>query len=132
MYAESGTEVYIAAYNQANTLIGTKIVPARLGSYVYTYPNQISDNGGSEPTALTLHIYTKREGLYSYQAQLRTVTRSFTITNPPLYSIPADSYTPRPDGDATYLDKIPLSGTPSNGQVLTYNSTGLCSEPRYL
>lgn len=129
IYTESGTEVYIRAYNQSNTLIATKIVPARLGTYLYTNGSQIADNGGTEPTAITLHIYTKREGLYSYQAQVRTFNRSFTITNPPLYSIPADSYIPRPDGDATYLDNIPLSGIPTNGQVLTYNSTTGVWEP---
>ena len=127
---ESGTEVYIDVYNQSNIKIATKgPIPARIGSYTYSNSAQIADNGGSEPTAITLHIYTKREGLYSYQAQVRKIVRSGAISSIPQYTIPTDSYFPNPDGNATYLNGIPLEGNPSNGQVLVYNSSSGTWQP---
>lgn len=127
---EAGTDVYIDVYNQSNVKIATKgPIPARLGGYSYSNAAQISDNGGSEPTALTLHIYTKREGLYSYQAQVRKITRSGSISILPAYTIPTDAYVPNPDGNATYLNGIPLEGSPSNGQILVYNSSSGTWQP---
>lgn len=127
---ESGTDIYINVYGPTNTFLTTiGPIAARLGTYTYTNSAQVTHNGGTEPTALTLHVYTRREGLNSYKGQVRTVARSTSISSAPAYVIPSDSYTPRPDGDATYLNTIPLSGTPSNGQVLTYNSTTGVWEP---
>lgn len=125
---EAGTEVFINVYNQVNALIATiGPIAASLGSYTYLNSLQVTHNGGVEPTAMTFHVYTKREGLYSYKAQIRKAERTATIAVMPSYTIPADSYVPRPDGDAVSLQTFPISSlAPTNGQVLTYNSsTGL-------
>jgi hypothetical protein len=128
---EAGTEVFIKVYNQTNTLINTiGPIPAINNSYTYSNAAQTANNGGIEPTALTFHIYTKREGLFSYTAQVRKAERSGVISILPQYVIPSDSYIPRPDGDAVAIQSRPISSiVPTNGQVLTYNATSGIWEP---
>lgn len=103
-------------------------------TYTYTSANQSSDNGGSEPTGLTIQLYSKREGLYSLYCQFRGVKRSAgTIPSTPAYSPGSDSYAPVSSADATSISGTNVStSTPTNGQVLQYNNTTQTWEPTTL
>lgn len=112
-------------YNATNTLLRT-VSDITTNTYTYTSANQIADNSGSEPNVVTVQIYTLREGVYSFFAQQRTVTRSGGVAPAPLvYSIPGgDAYNPAPPGDAASIAGIPVSqSTPSSNTVPVYNSS---------
>lgn len=101
-------------------------------TYTYTSANQIADNGGTEPNSLTVQLYSKREGLYSYQCQYRKLARSsFSLPATPVYSPPADTYTPVSSADATSISTIPISSTAPTitNNVLAYNNSTQVWEP---
>lgn len=103
-------------------------------TYTYTSADQSSDNGGSEPTGITVQLYSKREGLYSLFCQYRGLKRSAgTIPTTPAYSPGADSYTPASSADAISISGTPIStATPTSNQVLQYNNTTQTWEPTTL
>jgi hypothetical protein len=128
---ELGTSYYLRFYNQSNTLLRT-VGPLSHSttSYTYTNANQVTDNGGTEPTIVTVHLYCKREGLYSYTAQERTLIRSGSIAFPATYNPPSDSYTPNNGENAAGIRGSLISTTqPTDHQTLVYNATTDMWEP---
>lgn len=121
--AEGETTYFIKIFNASNTLLRT-VSDLTTTTYTYTAANQTSDNG-SLPLVLTFQLYSKRDGLFSFQAQQRTVTRTGGVApSAPAYSPGSDTYNPPPAGNALALQRIPVATTtPTNGQVLTYNTT---------
>lgn len=128
---EQGTEYFIKFFNASNTLLRT-VGPLSTTTYTYTNALQTSDNGGSQPLVVTYQLYSKREGLFSFQAQQRTLLRTGgTAPSPPAYSPGSDSYNPIIPGSASSISEVPISqSAPSNTQVLTYNSTSGQWEPQ--
>lgn len=126
---ENGTQEYkttysLKIYGAANALLRT-VTGLTSNTYTYTAANQNADNGGSTPNVLTFQLWAVREGLNSYQAQTRTVTRTggTAPTSPPAYS-PSDSYVAIPDGDAGSINGVNVGGTPTTtNQTLVYNSS---------
>ena len=127
---EDGTKYYLKFFNQANALIKTVTLDSPTTTYTYLNTDQVADNNGTEPKVVTVHLYSHREGLFSLYNQSRTLIRpTGVVSGSPSYSPGADTYTPIPDGSASSLNGVRVTGTPSNNQVLTYNSTSGNWEP---
>lgn len=121
--AETGTEYYIKFFNASNTLLRT-VGPLTTNTYTYTNTDQVADNSATEPKIVTVQLYSKREGLFSLYPQQRTLVRpSGTPPSAANYNPGTETYTPAPPDNAGAIGGVPVSGTPSNNQVLVYNGT---------
>ena len=125
--AEVLTTYNIKIFGETNNLL-RNVTGLTALTYTYLVADQKNDNlvvgVPTLPLVLTFQLFAVRDGLQSFQAQIRTVTRTGgTAPSDPAYSIPGESYTPPPTGST--IGGIPVSpGTPpSNGQTLVYNST---------
>lgn len=122
--AEPGTEYYLKFFNDVNANIRTVGPLSEVTTtYTYTNANQIADNSAVEPKVVTVQLYSKRDGIYSLHRQQRTLVRpTGVVPATTSYSPGADSYTQPPEGNATSLGGIRVVGTPTNNQVLVYDS----------
>ncbi|MGH9909670.1 MAG: phage tail protein [Nitrososphaerales archaeon] len=130
---EQGTEYYIKFYNATNTLLRT-VGPLTTTTYTYTNANQVSDNAAVEPLVVTVQLYSKRDGLFSFVPQQRTLLRPTGVApSPPAYSPGGDVFVPPTPGSASYLNGVPVcTNIPTNAQALVYNSTDACWKPTTL
>lgn len=127
---EDGTKYYLKFFNQANALIKTVTLDSTATTYTYLNADQVTDNNGTEPKVVTVHLYSSREGLFSLYNHSRTLIRpTGLVSGSPTYSPGNDTYTPIPAGSASSLNGVRVIGTPTNNQVLTYNSTSGSWEP---
>ncbi len=127
--AEARTKYVLKFFNASNALIGTAITTAE--SYTFTNIAQIAGNSGTEPEAVTVQLFSERDGLYSLFCQQRTLLRP-SASNPaiPTYTPPADTYVPPKPGDSTSIAGVNICGTaPTNGQALVYDATAGCWKP---
>lgn len=115
---EYGETFTLKIYGNSNTLLRT--VTGLTGT-TYTYTNAFETaDAGSLQGVLTFVLYAERDGLTSWQAVRVAVTRTGGSVPGSLPSYtPTGSFTPGPDPVAG----IPVTATPTNGQVLVYNST---------
>jgi hypothetical protein len=123
--AEAGTEYYIKFFNQDNDLL-TTVGPLSHNTTSYTYTNtaQAADNGGTEPTAITLYLYAKLNGVFSYQAQKRTLIRSGTALAPLPFFGGLETLVPNYGYNATSIKGAAISDSlPADGQVLVYDNS---------
>lgn len=127
--AEARTKYVLKFFNASNTLIGTTITTAE--SYTFTNIAQLAGNGGTEPEAVTVQLFSERDNLYSLFCQQRTLLRP-SASNPaiPTYNPPADTYVPPKPGDSTSIAGVNVCGTaPTNGQALIFDSAAGCWKP---
>lgn len=124
--SEGGVEYFIKFFGPTNNLLRT-VGPLSVTTTTYTYLNtdQVSDNASVEPNVVTVQLYTKRAGIYSKFAQQRTLLRPGGVApTEAAYSPGAESYDPPPEDDATSINGVPVSGTPTtNGQILVFDGT---------
>lgn len=115
---EFGETYTLKIYGDSNTLLRT--VTGLTGTtYTYTNAFEIAD-GGSLQGVLTFVLSSVREGINSYEAVRVAVTRTGGSVpgSLPAYT-PTGTFAPGPDPVAS----IPVTTTPTNGQVLVYSST---------
>lgn len=106
---EGGANYILKIYNQAGTLLRT-VTGLITTSYVYTNVNETADNGGLA-NALTFVLYATRDGLTSYHAQIRGVSRTGASPSNPAYS-PSGTYAQPATGNATAIAGVPVTGAP--------------------
>src|SRR5882724_4909694 len=106
---EGGANYILKIYNQAGTLLRT-VTGLITTSYVYTNANETTDNG-SLANALTFVLYATRDGLTSYHAQVRGVSRTGATPSNPAYS-PSGTYTQPAAGNATSIAGVTVTGAP--------------------
>jgi hypothetical protein len=125
---EPGAKFRLKIYGNAGALLRTQDVTSG-SSYTYTNALETADAGALQ-SVLTFVLYAVREGLDSYQAQIRQVTRpGGSAVALPTFT-PGGTYTPNQPGNATSINGAPISTTaPGNGQTLAYNSTSGQYEP---
>lgn len=108
---EGGAYYTLKIYRQDGTLLRT--LTNVLGiTYTYTNVQEMADNGGVLANALTFVLYATRDGLDSYQAQVRGVSRDGTAPASPAYA-GGGTYVAPPTGNATSIGGVPVTGTPS-------------------
>ena len=118
---EIGTTYVLRIYNDAGSLIRTQTFTGT--GYTYTNAQEIADNGGALSGSLAFVLYSLRDGLQSFQAHTRIVTRPGGSVPPssPAYS-PGGSYTAPPAGNA--ISGVPVSGSPTGtNNTPVYNPT---------
>jgi hypothetical protein len=109
---EGGASYTLRIYNQAGTLLRTA---SGLVTETYTYTNvqETADNGGVLADALTFVLFSTRDGLTSYQAQIRGSARTGSTIFAPTYT-PSGTYVAPPTGNATSIGGITVTGTPDS------------------
>lgn len=115
------TTYILDIYGESNVLL-RRVSGLTTPSYTYTNAFEIVD-AGSLQDYLTFEFYSRRDGLNSHQAFTRRVKRTggvFPGSYPP-YNPAADAYVAPAAGSV--IAGHPVVGTPTNGQVLVYNST---------
>lgn len=125
---EPGAKYRLKIYGQLGALLRTQDVTSG-SSYTYTNATETADAGALQ-SVLTFVLYSVREGLDSYQAQIRQVTRPAGAAGALPSFTPGGTYAPLQPGNATSINGSPVSASaPSGGQTLTYNSTTGQYEP---
>lgn len=108
---EGGALYTLLIYKQNGTLLRT-VSGLVAETYTYTNVQEMADNGGVLADALTFVLYATRDGITSYQAQIRGSARTGSTVYAPTYTA-SGTYVAPPAGNTTVIGGVPVIGSPT-------------------